>query len=62
MLNGAPEGSKPVNVAWSIVVSDTRMKSSADSISIWLKPRLAGRDAVPMSPFGNPVLNVNACA
>jgi hypothetical protein len=59
LVNGAAEGSKPANVAWSIVVYDARMKSSADSISIWLRAALAGRDAVAMRPSGAPVLKVN---
>src|SRR6185437_8811491 len=60
MVALAPTGSRPVKVAWSILVALGRMKSSADSISTL--PALDGREAVAILPSGSPVLKAKAPA
>jgi len=54
LLRRASDGSRPVKVAESILVAWVRTKSSA--VSVWSSPGPLGRDSVPISPSGLPVL------
>src|SRR5262249_49161034 len=52
-LSGVPEGSSPVNVASLMTTACVTTKSSA--VSVWILPRLGGRERVAIFPSASPV-------
>src|ERR1044071_1784746 len=52
LLRGAPNGSKPVKVAWLMTTACGTTKSSA--VSVWILPGPDGRESVAIFPSGSP--------